>query len=116
MLNDKQRRKKLKNFMNLVKDTPEDCFNKLMFKKYIELKGSTKLAIYLNNNGYRVKTQSKIGQRKYTTVDIYNFMVDEGNQTDIDSRIISAVKYIVSYVGHANWEQRLYYALNRIKE
>ncbi len=116
MSNDKQRRKELKKFMSLVKDTPEDCFNKLMFKKYIELKGSIKLANYLNNNGFRVKTQSKIGQRKYTTVDIYNFMLDEGNQTDVDSRLINVVKYIVSYAGRANWEQRLCYALNRVKE
>lgn len=114
MLTDKQKRKALKRFNDIVKSTTEDSFNKLMFKKYLQLKGSIKLANYLNCNGYRVKTESHIGERKYTTVDIYNFMLNEENQMGIDSRIIEVVTYLIKYVGRANWEQRVLFSLKQL--
>ncbi|MBN3375836.1 hypothetical protein [Clostridium botulinum] len=48
----------------------DDTFETIIFKKYLELENVKKVADYINSLGYRVETQSYIGERKYTSIDI----------------------------------------------
>jgi hypothetical protein len=45
-----------------------------IFKKYLELENVQKVANYINDLGYRIKTNSYAGERKYTGNDISNII------------------------------------------
>lgn len=47
-----------------------DSLHTIIFKKYLELSDMVKVATYINDQGYRIKTTSYIGERKYTSNDI----------------------------------------------
>lgn len=69
---------------------PTDSLQTIVCKKYIELSDVIKVAAYINNEGYRIKTNSYKRERKYTTNDITAIV--EGPDESVDSIFVCAIK------------------------
>jgi hypothetical protein len=70
-----------------------DTFETIIFKKYLELENVKKVADYINSLGYRVKTESYIGERKYTSNDISEIIA---GGAEIETKIKNAVQELHS--------------------
>ena len=66
-------------------------FETIVFKKYLELESVRAVANYINELGYRVKTNSYIGERKYIGTDITKIILSD---LDIDKDLKEVVKLI----------------------
>ena len=75
-----------------------DSLETIIFKKYLELENVQKVAKYINELGYRIKTGSWIGERKYTSNDITKILVDR------DCMVERKLKYIVQFLQDKNYE------------
>lgn len=82
-----------------IKDS--DNFETIVFKKYLEFENVTKVAKYLNDSGYRVKTQSYIGERKYKGTDITDII------TSLDINVDKQLKETVQYLQDKNYNEML---------
>ncbi len=69
----------------------DDNFETIVFKKYLELESVRAVANYINELGYRVKTDSYIGERKYIGTDITKIILSD---IDIDQELKEVVKLI----------------------
>lgn len=69
----------------------DDNFETIVFKKYLELESVRSVANYINELGYRVKTDSYIGERKYIGTDITKIILSD---IDIDKELKEVVKLI----------------------
>ena len=69
----------------------DDNFETIVFKKYLELESVRAVANYINELGYRVKTNSYIGERKYIGTDITKIILSD---LDIDKNLKEVVKLI----------------------
>lgn len=69
----------------------DDNFETIVFKKYLELESVRAVANYINELGYRVKTDSYIGERKYIGTDITKIILSD---IDIDKELKEVVKLI----------------------
>lgn len=54
-----------------------DSLETIVFKKYLELENVKNVADHINKLGYRVKTDSYIGERKYIGNDITEIIVSD---------------------------------------
>lgn len=84
---------KVESFIELVeiiKDIKEGNFETIVFKKYIELSEVKEVTKYINDNGYRVKTGTHVGERKYIHNDISDIL--NNKKLCIDSRLYDAVE------------------------
>ena len=78
----------------------DDNFETIVFKKYLELESVRAVANYINELGYRVKTDSYIGERKYIGKDITKIILSD---IDIDKEL----KEVVKLVQELNYEHTL---------
>jgi len=62
-----------------------DNLETIVLKKYIEFENVTEVANSINELGYRIKTNSHVGVRKYTTNDISNILTD--NDIDVEKEL-----------------------------
>jgi hypothetical protein len=69
----------------------DDNFETIVFKKYLELESVRAVANYINELGYRVKTDSYIGERKYIGTDITKIILSD---IEIDKELKEVVKLI----------------------
>lgn len=69
----------------------DDNFETIVFKKYLELESVRAVANYINELGYRVKTDSYIGERKYIGTDITKIILSD---IEIDQELKEVVKLI----------------------
>lgn len=60
--------------MNTVKIRKNDTLETKIVKAYIQLQNVNKVAEFINDLGYRIKTDSRIGSRKYRSNDISNVL------------------------------------------
>lgn len=67
----------------------EDTFETIVFKKYLELENVTKVAKYVNKLGYRIKTESWVGKRKYTSNDISEIIA---SNVKVETKLKNTVK------------------------
>lgn len=84
---------KIKNFTDILEECEvleSDSIETIIFKKYIELNELTKVADYINDKGYRIKTSSYIGERKYISNDISE--VINNPSTNVNISLINAIK------------------------
>lgn len=65
----------IKAIQNNSQINENDTFETIVFKKYLELENVTNVAKYINDLGYRVKTDSYIGERKYIGKDITDILI-----------------------------------------
>lgn len=77
-----------------------DNFETIVFKKYLEFENVTKVAKYINELGYRIKTNSYIGERKYIGTDITNII---SHEADVEKEL----KEVVIYIQGLNYENVL---------
>lgn len=75
-----------------------DTFETIVFKKYLELENVKKVADYVNQLGYRIKTDSYIGERKYIGNDITEII------TNRDCLVEKKLKSIVQFLQDKNYE------------
>lgn len=68
----------------------DDSLETIMFKKYLELGDVTKVATYINNQGYRIKTSSYKGEKKYISNDIA-YVISNINDS-VDNELVKAIK------------------------
>lgn len=68
-----------------------DDFETIVFKKYLEVENVSHVAKYVNDLGYRVKTNTNIGERKYNGTDITEILISDVN---IDEELKEVVKYL----------------------
>ena len=78
----------------------DDNFETIVFKKYLELESVRAVANYINELGYRVKTDSYIGERKYIGKDITKIILSD---IDIDKEL----KEVVKLIQELNYEHTL---------
>ena len=91
------------SILNMIIDTIEkyseikdnDSFETIVFKKYLEFENVSDVAKFLNDKGYRVKTKSYIGQRKYIGTDITEILISEKSKL-VDKQLKETVYYIHS--------------------
>ena len=69
----------------------DDNFETIVFKKYLELESVRAVANYINELGYRVKTNSYVGERKYIGTDITKIILSD---IEIDKELKEVVKLI----------------------
>jgi hypothetical protein len=50
--------------------------------KYIEMQSSAKVVEFLNNEGYRIKSNGKQGERKYISNDVTDIIISSCNTVD----------------------------------
>lgn len=68
-----------------------DEFETIVFKKYLELENVSAVAKCVNDLGYRIKTDSYVGERKYMGTDITEILISDVN---IDEDIKEVVQYL----------------------
>lgn len=71
-----------------------DSLETIVFKKYLELENADKVSKYINDLGYRIKTNSRLGERKYISSDISDIIT--GNP-DIDPELKAVVQKLQEY-------------------
>ena len=81
-----------------IKDN--DSFETIIFKKYLEVENVTKVAQYINDLGYRVKTNSYVGERKYIGTDITKILISDVN-------IDNDLKEVVRDMQDRNYQEML---------
>ncbi|WP_297429288.1 hypothetical protein [Clostridium sp.] len=88
---------KIDRFVNIL-DTctiaTDDSLETIIFKKYLELGDLVKVTAYINNQGYRIKTGSYKGERKFISNDIADIIDKPGDNVDIG--LVSAIKEMKS--------------------
>ncbi|MBW9159471.1 hypothetical protein [Clostridium tagluense] len=67
--------------MDVSKD---DNFETIIFKKYVEFESVNEVANCINDLGYKVKTNSNIGCRKYISKDISNILTKENIEVEAE--------------------------------
>jgi translation initiation factor 1 (eIF-1/SUI1) len=72
-------RNKLKELLQRDSKSTEEK----ILQKYIELQHAAKVAEYLNNEGYRIKSNGKLGERKYTSNDVTSIIDINETESDI---------------------------------
>lgn len=83
---------KILNAINTKSELKEcDDFETIVFKKYLEVENVSHVAKYVNDLGYRVKTNTNIGERKYNGTDITEILISDVN---IDEELKEVVKYL----------------------
>lgn len=86
---------KIEKIINILESKSQikedDNFETIVFKKYLELESVRAVANYINELGYRVKTNSYIGERKYIGTDITKIILSD---LDIDKELKEVVKLI----------------------
>lgn len=89
--------KAIKGIIELIENNGEvkenDTLETIVFKKYLELENVKKVADHINSLGYRIKTQSYIGERKYTSNDISEIIISD---VDIEKKLKDTVKELHS--------------------
>lgn len=71
----------------------EDSLETKVFKLYMQLDNTTKVALSINDLGYRLKTDSHIGERKYTSNDITFIITNKLADVDIELReVVQAIQ------------------------
>lgn len=81
-----------------IEDT--DSFETIVFKKYLELENVQSVAKYINDLGYRIKTDSYVGERKYIGTDITEILIKD---VDIEPKL----KKIVQNLQDKNYRDML---------
>ena len=86
---------KIEKIINILENKSQikedDNFETIVFKKYLELESVRAVANYINELGYRVKTNSYIGEKKYIGTDITKIILSD---LDIDKNLKEVVKLI----------------------
>lgn len=78
-----------------------DTFEIIVFKKYLELENVSKVAKYVNELGYRIKTNSYIGERKYNGTDITEILIKD------NVKVEDELKEVVKYLQDKNYNNML---------
>lgn len=71
----------------------EDSFETIVFKKYLEVENVTKVAKYINDLGYRIKTDSYVGERKYIGKDITKILISDVNVEKNLKEVVQDLQY-----------------------
>lgn len=73
--------KSIKSIIEVIENNSEildgDSLETIVFKKYLEVENVKKVADHINLLGYRIKTESYIGERKYTSNDISRIIASD---------------------------------------
>lgn len=92
---------KIEKIINILENKSaikeDDNFETIVFKKYLELESVRAVANYINELGYRVKTNSYVGERKYIGTDITKIILS-------DIEIDKELKEIVKLIQELNYE------------
>ena len=95
---------KIEKIFNILENKSQikedDNFETIVFKKYLELESVRAVANYINELGYRVKTNSYIGERKYIGTDITKIILS-------DIEIDKELKEVAKLVQELNYEHML---------
>lgn len=94
--------KRLKKILKVIDENSEieknDNLETIIFKKYLELENVTSVARYINDLGYRIKTDSYIGERKYKGTDITEILIK-------DVGVNKELKEVVQYLQNKNYSE-----------
>ena len=55
----------------------------VILKKYIELQNGAKVTEFLNNEGYRIKSNGKLGERKYSSNDVTDIIINSNSSSHV---------------------------------
>lgn len=79
----------------------DDSFENIVFKKYLQLENVKSVAKYLNDEGYRIKTYSYKGERKYIGTDVTKIILNKYAKVD------DQLKDVVRLIQKRNYESTL---------
>lgn len=89
--------KDIKGIIEVIENNSQiednDTFETIIFKKYLEIENVKKVANHINSLGYRIKTQSYIGERKYTSNDISEIIISD---VEVEKKLKDTVKKLHS--------------------
>ncbi|RII32839.1 hypothetical protein D2A34_21825 [Clostridium chromiireducens] len=88
---------KIDRFVNVLDKctiAPNDSLETIVFKKYLEFGDLVKVTSYINNQGYRIKTSSYKGERKFITNDIADII--DKQHCGVDYELVNAIKEMKS--------------------
>ncbi|OPJ63700.1 hypothetical protein [Clostridium chromiireducens] len=88
---------KIDRFVNVLDKctiAPNDSLETVVFKKYLELGDLVKVTAYINDRGYRIRTSSYKGERKFITNDISDIL--DKQQYHVEHELVSAIKEMKS--------------------
>jgi hypothetical protein len=75
-----------------------------VLQKYIELQGAMKVAEYLNNEGYRIRSNGKLGERKYNSNDITDIINTSDKDSEADKTLRAIAKALYKFnISKAAW-------------
>lgn len=96
--------KKYKEIIKVIEENTEikdtDSLETIVFKKYLELENVQSVAKYINDLGYRIKTNSYVGERKYKGTDITNILAKD---VDVEKKL----KKVVQNLQDKNYSEML---------
>lgn len=96
--------KRIEKILDVIEKNSEvnksDSFEAIIFKKYLEFENVTTVAKYINDLGYRIKTDSYIGERKYKGTDITEILIS-------DVEIEKNLKEVVQQLQDKNYQDIL---------
>jgi hypothetical protein len=85
--------KRMKKIIEAIEENSvineDDPLETIIFKKYLEVENVQKVAKYINDLGYRIKTESYIGERKYIGGDITDILMSDVN---VEKKLKQVVK------------------------
>lgn len=64
----------------------DDTFETIVFKKYLEFENVKDVADSINKLGYKIKTNSYVGSRKYTSKDISDILQNDSIEVEEELR------------------------------
>lgn len=98
--------KEMEVVRDVIKDVlifPLSTSEEKVKSKYIELQGAAKVAEYMNNEGYRIKSTGKLGERKYNSNDVTDIINAPVCDTD-EGKLNQLAKVLYHFnIGKAAW-------------
>lgn len=80
------------------------CLEDIVMQKYIELQKGLKVADYLNNEGYRIRSNGKLGERKYNSNDVTEIITTPEKESNANKALHALALALYKFnVSKAAW-------------
>jgi hypothetical protein len=89
--------KVVKNKIEEVLQIECKCLEDIILQKYIRLQSAAKVADYLNDEGYRIMSGGKLGERKYGANDVTKIINDSKDNINVNEALYKVAKTLYNF-------------------
>jgi hypothetical protein len=82
----------VRDYINKVLEIESNSFYDYVLMEYIRVQNASEVADIINNEGYRLKTDGRIGERKYISNDIIDLLSQKSEVNGINIIIFDLAK------------------------